>query len=169
MGLAVLVGAIGRAVINREESPRALKDLLAYCLVTVLPVIFLRAAVQAWRLQPKGIESIAAGFLLFGLGGAIFSLAQSVLRRLAVIFCDRGRQSLAVARRSWSGCWRAAEEIFRMMLSKCAPANRGPHCARRARADSRLVPAGGRRKGATENKPKITYVHPDPRSQLAGR
>jgi hypothetical protein len=76
--LAVLAGAIGRAVINREGSPRALKDLLAYCLVAVLPVIFLRAAVQAWRLQPKGIESIAAGFLLFGLGGAIFSLAQIV-------------------------------------------------------------------------------------------
>jgi hypothetical protein len=29
--------------------------------------------------------------------------------------------------------------------------------------------AGGRRTGATENKPKIAYVHPDPRSQLAGR
>ena len=77
--LAVLAGGIGRAVINREGSPRAIKDLLAYCLVAVLPVIFLRAAVQAWRLQPKGIESIAAGFLLFGFGGAIFSLAQIVL------------------------------------------------------------------------------------------
>jgi hypothetical protein len=29
--------------------------------------------------------------------------------------------------------------------------------------------AGGRRTGATENKPNIAYVHPDPRSQLAGR
>lgn len=72
--LAVLARAIGRVVINRGESPRALKDLLAYCLMAVLPVIFVRAAIQAWRLQPKGIESIAVGFLLFGLGGAIFSL-----------------------------------------------------------------------------------------------
>jgi hypothetical protein len=39
----------------------------------------------------------------------------------------------------------------------------------RARAVSRLVQAGGRRTGATENKPEIAYVHPDPRSQLAGR
>ena len=34
----------------------------------------------------------------------------------------------------------------------------------RVRADSRLVLAGGRRRGATDNKPKIAYVHPDTRA-----
>jgi hypothetical protein len=37
------------------------------------------------------------------------------------------------------------------------------------RADSRLVPAGGRRTEATENKSRLAYVHLSPRSQFAGR
>ena len=73
--LVVLVFLMSRLMIHDANSPRFYKDLGLCGLVAILPLMFIWAAIQAWRLVPKGVVSLSSGWILFGLTGSISSLS----------------------------------------------------------------------------------------------
>lgn len=64
--LAVLVIATTQLIIHRADWPKFYKELGVYGLFAIVPVMFIRASIQAWRFIPNGIASICSGWLLFG-------------------------------------------------------------------------------------------------------
>lgn len=69
--LGVLMMAMIQAVNHEATLPSSYKKLGALGLLAIVPGLFVWAAIQAWRGQPKGIISLSSGWMLFGLGGGI--------------------------------------------------------------------------------------------------
>jgi hypothetical protein len=67
LALAVLA-LLGRAA-TQPESPDFHGMLPMLGVLAILPVIFIWAAVQAWRFRPSGIVTLSSGWVLFGIGG----------------------------------------------------------------------------------------------------
>jgi hypothetical protein len=69
--LGVLAMATVRIVSQEANSPWFYKKLGVFGLIAIVPGMFIWAAIQAWRGNPKGIVSLSSGWMLFGLGGSI--------------------------------------------------------------------------------------------------
>lgn len=69
--LGILAMAAVRLVIHEANSPRFYKEMGVLALVAIVPGVFVWAAIQAWRGNPRGIVSLSSGWILFGLGGSI--------------------------------------------------------------------------------------------------
>ena len=63
-----------RAVVARIDY----RVLVICCVLSIIPIMFLWASIQAWRLMPTGIVSVSSGYLLFGFLG----FAANILRVL---------------------------------------------------------------------------------------
>ena len=72
--LGVLLLWTSRLIIHEADSPRFYKDLGVFGLLAIVPLMFIWAAIQAWRCIPRGVVSLSSGWILFGLGGSILSL-----------------------------------------------------------------------------------------------
>jgi hypothetical protein len=75
---------------------------LAVCgLLLIVPLMFVWASVQAWRLVPKGIESVYSGYLLFGFMGFMISALQWLRIRDTQDLANVGISFLAFALGVW--------------------------------------------------------------------
>ncbi len=61
-----------RTITSNGDAPDFWRTLGLAGLFAVLPVMFVWAAVCAWRYAPKGIISLSSGWMLFGIAGAVF-------------------------------------------------------------------------------------------------
>lgn len=69
--LAVLLVAAARFVSQGPNSTQFHRRMGVLGLFAIVPGLFIWAAIQAWRANPKGIVSLSSGWMLFGLGGSI--------------------------------------------------------------------------------------------------
>lgn len=72
--LAFLVRSASWVITHETNPPESYKLLGALGLLAIVPMMFIWAAIQAWRCRPKGIVSLSSIWILFGLGGSIFHL-----------------------------------------------------------------------------------------------
>jgi hypothetical protein len=72
--LGILLFGTTHLIRHEADSPRFYKDLGVLGLFAIVPLMFIWAAMQAWRCIPMGVVSISSGWILFGLGGGIFNL-----------------------------------------------------------------------------------------------
>lgn len=61
--LGILAMAMVQAVSHEASSPSFYKKLGALGLLTIVPGLFVWAAIQTWRGQPKGIVSLSSGWM----------------------------------------------------------------------------------------------------------
>ncbi|MBI3851305.1 MAG: hypothetical protein HY298_13675 [Verrucomicrobia bacterium] len=70
-GLTFIVWLASDLLVYHASAPRFYKELGVYALFAIVPLMFILAAIQAWRCIPKGIVSLSSGWILFGLCGSI--------------------------------------------------------------------------------------------------
>ena len=72
--IVVIVYYAYLSLLGRFEFPY--RHVVVCGLLLIVPLMFVWASIQAWRLVPKGIESVYSGYLLFGFMGSAVSLLQ---------------------------------------------------------------------------------------------
>jgi hypothetical protein len=98
---------------------------VAVCgLLLIVPLMFVWASIQAWRLVPKGIESVYSGYLLFGFMGFTVSAFQWLRIKEMQDLANAGLSLLAFGLGVWLAL--AARTLGKMSANTHQPKPKPP-------------------------------------------